>query len=117
MNMISWTVPAAIMIGLTLTAYRYPSAFKGRIAYPLLALSILVIVFVSVFNLGSLGSNVGSLMEEASRSDARTAVIKFYADRVSHRYHLQVTTLLGGTAVAAYICLLIYLPGKLNSKN
>ncbi|WDP92749.1 MAG: hypothetical protein HUN04_24715 [Desulfobacter sp.] len=117
MEMISWTIPLAIMTGLTITAYKYPEAFRSRVAYPLLALSILAIVFVSVFNLGSLGSNVGSLVEEVTRSDARTAVIQFYAGRVRERYSLQVTTLLGGMTVAAYISLLIYLPGKLNFKK
>ncbi len=105
-----WLVFLAAIIAITYIAYQHPVAFREKVAYPLLVLSFLSIIFVSTYNIGGLGVNVKHLIEEVPESDAKNAVVMFYAQRINERYDLQINALLFGGSLCVYLLFLIFIP-------
>ncbi len=109
MQNLHWII-LLVMIALTsIGAYRHPETFRKKIAFPLLAFLGLGILFISVYNIGGMGAHVHSLVKEVAKTQAETAVIKFYALRIEQRYALQVKSILVAGGLAVYLTVLIFL--------
>ena len=112
-----WSLLTAAISALSYVAYRHPTPFRNNIAYPLLILSVLGVIFISAANMGGAGVQINELTKEVTNLETENKMLTYHAQKLKKAYDSEVKALIIGGAISVYLLLLINLPKLLSLKD
>lgn len=117
MENLIWPLIIASISGLTFMAYNHPESFRNNIGYPLLFLSIFLLVIGLSAYMGASEATINGLVDEVSKLDNKETTVPYYAEKIFNRFKLLKVGLMVFGAAAAYLVFLINLPRILSLEN